>query len=709
MRFLDLRLRLLAIVLLSIVCQQAGAVSLENAHVRIEIDDKARVVAMTNKLWPAFNLIGKPTDGFWRLNLQKGRSLENIVWPKGQLYEVTKAGDVIEVSLKSVKLRGDTLPIQLKFRITLVNDEVHWSTKIDNQSDFTVAEVFLPELGGIAGLGDPELKDDLYWPEVLGRRIANFKQSLTPHQDGLHNLSLSTNRLQDPFLELTYPYPASMSWCTLNNGKKGLYFAAHDGSSLTGAMRAGRQMSEGDGLFFSYVKYPFVGPRETWASSDYITAFYQGDWHVAADKYHAFLSTWRMVRDKPEWVQNMQGMFLVILRQQYGDVLWQYKDIPYLYQEAKRNGLDTLALFGWTEGGHDNQYPEYHPDPAMGGVADLVAGLKTVKEQQGNTILYLQGHLIDPTTPEYPDASKTFAARNIWGTPYHEEYSKASESSFLRNYSHKTFTPSCPDIPGWAELLQQKGSDTLKLGPTGVIYDQIGGMPAYPCFNPGLHEKPAEAFIHGRLHLLEALRTNLKKQRSDTGFMAEHTTDVFSQYLDIVHCAGRTCAYDPDAFPELFRYTVPDVILTTRHPATRPEQRQVNYAFTYGLRFELEVRYRDEGEVLRDNVHTEMSDYLRNLAELRRRHWPQLGTGTFLNTSQVAEANQNVTIALFGSGQQRAIVLWNNSASPQSVDPALEGFRFVVSDGINGTSATGSSTLQPQEVRVWIFESRGAV
>lgn len=704
MKFFERKYRLSALLLLATAIQQAKAVTLENSHVRIQIDDKARVTAITNKSWPTVNLIGEPADGFWRLNLQRGKSLENIVWPKGQAYEVVKSADAIDVSLKSVKLRGDSLPILLKFHITLVDDEVHWSVKIDNQSDYSIAEVFLPELGGITGLGDPQRQDDLYWPEVLGRYIANFKQTLTPHQDGLHNLSVSVNRLQDPYLELTYPFPASMAWCTLSNGKRGLYFAAHDSSTLTGAMRAGRQISHGDGLFFSYVKYPFIGPHESWTSRDYVTAFYEGDWHVAADKYHAFLSTWRKVRDKPEWVQNMQGMFLVIMRQQYGDILWQYKDLPYLYQEAKRNGLDTLGIFGWTEGGHDNQYPEYHPDPAMGGNNDLKAALEAVREKHGNTILYLQGHLIDPTTPEYPDASKTFAARNIWGTPYFEEYSKASESSLLRNYSHKVFTPSCPDVPGWAELLTQKGSDTMKLDPTGIIYDQIGGMPAYPCFNPGLHEKPAAAFIHGRLHLLETLRANLRAQRPDAGFMAEHTTDVFSQYLDIAHCAGKTCAYDSDAFPDLFRYTVPDVILTTRHPATRPEQLQVNYAFTYGLRFELEVRYREEGEVLRSNVHTEMSDYLRKLAELRRRHWALLGTGTFLNSSQIAESNHNITATLFGNDKQKAVVLWNNTSTAQSVDPKLKGLQFIGSDSIKGTSSVSIATLQPQEVGVWIFD-----
>lgn len=58
------------------------AVSLENSKIRIQIDDKGRITELTNTLWPDMNLIGTPGDGFWRLNLQKDRSLENIVGRK---------------------------------------------------------------------------------------------------------------------------------------------------------------------------------------------------------------------------------------------------------------------------------------------------------------------------------------------------------------------------------------------------------------------------------------------------------------------------------------------------------------------------------------------------------------------------------------------------------------------------------------------------
>lgn len=698
--------KILALVLSPLVLSPitSHAVSLENSKIRIQIDDKGRVTELTDTLWPDMNLIGTPGDGFWRLNLQKDRSLENIVWPQDQTYKVREANGEIIVSIDSLKMRHETLPIQLEFHITLKDDEVHWSVHVTNHSTYTVAELTLPDLEGVRSLSTDQLHDVLYWPEGLGGRIPDFENTLVPRQGGLTHLSIAVNRLQDPFIELTYPYPASMAWCTLNNGQRGVYFAAHDPTALPGTMMVGRRLSEGGGLFFSYDKYPFVGPNKSWSSADYVTSFYAGDWHVAADKYKSFLQTWRIVRDKPEWAKNTQGMYLVIMKQQYGDTLWRYDELPDLYREAQKNGLDTLGIFGWTKAGHDDQYPEYEPDPGMGGATALKDALAKVRQMGGNTILYIQGRLIDPTTSQYPNAVHDYASLNMWGTPYYEEYSKAEESSLLRNFSRKTLVETCPDIPEWTDLLEQKGRDVMKFNPSGIIYDQIGGAHPYPCFNKGITETPAEAYVHGRLQLLAALRANLRDQRPDAGFLVELVTDVFSQYPDIVHCSGTACQYDKEAFPSMFRYTVPDVIVTARHTATRPDPIEVNYAFTYGLRFELELRYREEQDEVLNNIHPEMSEYLKDLTQLRRRHWSLLGTGTFLNADNISEPNTRLTSTLFGDGKAEAVITWNNTKSPQLAEPTLKGMRLVGSDGVSGVNTAGSTTLQPQEVRVWLFE-----
>lgn len=56
----------------------ANATVLKNSQLRVKIDDHARIMAIVNKLWPSVNLIGKPADGFWRLNLQKGAEVWRI-------------------------------------------------------------------------------------------------------------------------------------------------------------------------------------------------------------------------------------------------------------------------------------------------------------------------------------------------------------------------------------------------------------------------------------------------------------------------------------------------------------------------------------------------------------------------------------------------------------------------------------------------------
>ncbi|MCI0422352.1 MAG: hypothetical protein L0312_24545, partial [Acidobacteria bacterium] len=333
---------------------QSRQYTLENKDVRLVIDEKAKVVHLSRRSAPsAVNLISQPLPGFWTLIFRRGQSLENVVESDEQNYQFEQTSSGLNITVNKLRRRGEELNIAVHFRIELNENETVWKARIENRSDVEITEFDFPEIGGFTSLGNKQRSDDLIWPNGAGFRYKDLKSLFRPQVDGLERIEEPVNRVVNQTLELTYPGRASMSWYEWTNGQEGIYFGSHDPSFIASILRVTRRFDRAGELSFGFSKFPFIQPGEIWESGAVIVSPHTGNWRVGAAKYRQWVSTWRRVREKPDWVQKMKGMFLVILKQQYGDVMWKYDEIPALYQEARENGMDTVALFGWTEGGHD--------------------------------------------------------------------------------------------------------------------------------------------------------------------------------------------------------------------------------------------------------------------------------------------------------------------------------------------------------------------
>lgn len=671
-----------------LVLPPAQEYRLENEKVLFSIDENGTVRQLRNKqISPEVNYVSGQAPGFWHLIFRRGECWENVVVPEAQKYRIEQpAADRLLVRVDRLRFRQEEWPVALQFTIQLEEDEFTCRATVENRADLEITEFYFPELGGVRSLGAKGLKDYLYWPNGAGQRMADFAGRT---------------------LQLAHPGPASMGWFTVCNGQEGIYLATYDDSFLSGELQVGPNPDQAQEPTLGLVKFPFIRSGETWTSKPYVIACYTGTWHTAADKYRRWMHTWRKVPEKPQWVQRTTGMFLVILKQQYGDVLWHYDELPALYEEAQRNGINMVALFGWTEGGHDNQYPQYLPGTKMGGGEALRQGLKQLQTAGGHVVCYMQGRLLDAEGEYFKSAEgQHVAARNLWGSPYFEQYNKYSHSSLLRLYSRKLQAIANPIHPEWRTTLLKKAQDVAQHGPNGILFDQIGGMWAYPAFDTPPETKPTLAFPEGQQKLLALLREQLKQENPEFGLLSEHLTDVYSQYVDLLHGAGEGYAPGPSSFPAMSRYVMPDVILTSRNPMPRIDTRRANFVLAYGFLPEVEVRYRDDVQVIRDGVGSEKADYLRKVLQLRSRYAELLACGQYRDVLGIQVSNPAVTITSFESGKRRAVITWNDTGSPQTVEVHLAGFQPVEVADVEGPRSLGPQTLQPQQVTVWIFERR---
>jgi hypothetical protein len=469
---------------------------------------------------------------------------------------------------------------------------------------------------------------------------------------------------------LLYPGPATLPWMALSGGGETLALISLDTTLETIALGAERYLQP-PRLSLRIVRFPEVRPGEVWRSEPAAVAVIQGDWHVAAARYRRWLSSWLPWAEPPAWVRDMPAWQLTIMRAQYGAVTWDYAGIMELWRGAQSAGIDTLFLFAWWDAGHDNRYPEpYTPSTLMGGQEELVRALRAVEEEGGHTILYTQGRLIDPMTPFYRREGAALAVKSIWGSEYREQYNFWNESAALAACSGKAFVMACPSHERWRDVLLEQGRQARGLGAGGVLYDQIGGaVPPYLCYDRSHpHSRPSTGFARPMVAHMGQVRAALKQGRPDFAVVTENLSDVLCSSYDIIHGGGFGSRAAPESFPELLRYTLPQLIVTNRMVGV-DEQPDLAYAMAHGLRFDLEP----SGARGHMGMHPELAARVGELCALRRALAPSLLRGAYADDEGLDAGDERVLAKAFVGDGQAAVVCWNRGEGPAAVSPRLAG------------------------------------
>jgi len=666
---------------LFVFAQETSVLRLEDDKLLAEFDGFGRIVRLENKASGKGNIVSEPVDETFNMVCKKGQNWEAVVLPKEQVYRVTKEGNTIRTVVDKVKTYDTPNELTLSMTVTLKDGTLIYGAEIDNrEKDLTVVEFRYPKIGITKSLGN-EKKYDLLWPEQAGLRLRNFRGAISD----------------------TYPSFLSMQWMALTDDEETLYVSGRDSEFYTTALHAGY----GSGATLTLTRFVFVKPNEKRVLPETIAQLYSGSWRRAADEYRQWASTWWKPRPKPDWVRDMLGYFLVMPKQQYGDELWPYDTLPKLYELAAGHGFDTLGLYGWFEGGHDNTYPDIEVGKTLGGADKLRESIKKVRDAGGNVILYAQGHLIDPATDFYARHGREVEVHSRWGTPYSDSYNKSSKSEFLKRFNSKLFYIACPGHPIWLDRMVETVDFIHGFGASGILYDQIGGIPPTPCFNERHnHANPGLSYVSGRVSLLDSIRRRTREVGKDFAFFTEHVTDVYSQYADMLHGCGVPSGDSRD-FPEMFRYCFPETTITVRNRASASiSPTYANSAITYGLVMEMEVRYRDDRENLLADRSKESREYAKSVADLRKRYRDVLGRGKFVDEEPLVNGNAVVKCKAFETENRLAVVLWNPTTQPQTIKLDVPGRKLLEIGTVVGKLDKPElpASITPQQVLVAVYE-----
>ncbi|MBQ8510369.1 MAG: hypothetical protein IJ493_10740 [Clostridia bacterium] len=691
---------------------------IENESLRLGLDESGRIVSLSGKSGGMTELIDTPAEDFFYMTLAdtsaKDTCKEILVWAHEQEVFASRTDTSADFRIERLKIdngRDDAgwADISVTFHVTLDGENIIFNADIDNRTDLLITDFEYPRVGVIKSLGDG--KPTLFWPDQPGKLYNNIGERLS--SAWVHRENGSNQ------MKITYPGTGMMGTCALLDRSNSLFLSIHDPDFIAAELKVIGDPDNRGAITLTVDKNLCIR-RGKFTTPPIQLKLYRGDWHHGAADYAAWMQTQRPKHEIPGWIREMTGYFLVINKQQFGYEMWPYDTLPRLYELAEAHGCDTLGLFGWYQTGHDNDYPDLEVSHTLGGEDALKAGIKAVQEAGGHVTLYYQGHLIDMSSDYFKNGvGQRVASKNIWGTYYAEYYSKSHKSDFLAQYSRKMFALACPACPEWRELMVEREKWIASFGADGTLYDQIGGMPPYICFDenhPHDGGNPARALTGGQRKLVDELQRGSKEINRDFAFLSEHITDLYSAHLDAVHGIGnmpggrgdRANAIGSDGgiviFPDFFRYCFPETIITLRNTNPFVEARAVNYAFTFGFPLEIEIRFRqDKVDVLADK-YAEKRVYAAKVSALRRRYKDVLAYGRYIDTDGIENPTPTLFARGFASDRKLAVTLWNDSTEACTPEIRVDGRKLVSIETADGVVSRELTTLAPNAVAVAVYE-----
>ena len=541
-------------------------------------------------------------------------------------------------------------------------------------------------------------KAHIYIPAGFGRRLNYFPTD----QKKLEPWEKKSNEIM--YLE-TSPYPSrhlSMPWIAIDTGNGTWYAAVHDAQERFKriGIRWYNREKKTDVRFRHLVS---IRAGDKWELPETVFEKVDGDWHAAAKRYRAwFDSAHKAVRSAaPDWTRDLTGWLLVIMKQQNEELMWPYTDIPKLCDVAERNGLNSIGLFGWTVGGHDHLYPDYDADPKMGGAEALKAGIAEAHRRGIRVCIYANGQLQQiGATKFWGEHGEKIAIRKRDGSPYIQTFHKYNDIPVYQ------FALGCLYGEPWHDRMLALARQARSFGADAILYDQLGVNTPLECWGEG-HGHPVPWYSHceERPGFVRRIADEMHATDKDFAVFTEGLHDglldtigmfhacqpgSFMSDVNVLKASRATSRANAEPFPELFRYTFPELVTTTRNPTPMTLRSFVNYAAVFGLRHEIEIRYmpdrtyaldgkvptkKDYGEVKNlpslQAMHAEppavASAYMKAVGDFQRTHAKYLLRGRFVDDEGITCRNRVVAKRFIADDGTSAVCVWNITNKPVSV------------------------------------------
>jgi len=540
---------------------------LENEYLRVGLSAETGALASLEDRQQHWNIIGRSELGLsFRLLVPLPDRRNNPVFGAEQ------DSPSVEVDAESIRFvwnrvrsrLGGEHPIGVTQRYVLRGKRLTIETSVDNQSEFTVENVFSPYLGDVRAPKEGESLSAIRHDYGSG-----MKQPMWPtfeNSVGYYGVGVPTQLAQKKMSG----YGTPVEPFTLIQGDSGgLYVGVEEpstelvawhaelwpgyGDSLEARVPDGDEISDKPvRLQFAAVHVPYIMPGQSRELTPVFLEAYAGDWHAGADVYARWRNEWLQPADVPEWAKEPHSWQQLQVNSPEDDLRIDFEELIEVGREAAHAGVTAIQLVGYNEGGQDRNNPSHKPDLRLGGYHGLKKAIGEIQAMGVKVVLFAKFNWADRSTTEFRERFIHEAVKDPYGDYYMHPGYKYETVTQLLDINTRRLIPMCFLSESYLQECERQFQLLLDLGADGILYDEcLHHLPTLLCFDEGHgHRYGAPTYANDR-ELIHRFRRMLHG-REDFLFAGEAIYDwEFDAYGLSYHRSE-----DRDHFP-LHRYVAP--------------------------------------------------------------------------------------------------------------------------------------------------------
>jgi hypothetical protein len=582
-----------------------------------------------------------------------------------QAKRVEAASDRVDVEFSGMRAEKGEVPIDLSYTIRLEGDTVRFRARLVNRGAHPVSEFWFPRIGGWTGFGGRSAK------------LARPNYTSCRHEAALFERFPSERTFGAEAAEYTADYPGMvMPWWDLYDeaSNTGLYLGYHDKtfrystwhtylfpdvSGLPESNWLTREEAAGApiGIVFSHVRYPFIGPGETYDTGEFILRVHQGDWHQGSLFYREwFLKNFPFDKSQ-SWLRKQSAWFSSIVYQPEDRVVADFATYDKWCRDAEQYGIRCHELIGWHRGGLERNYPEYVPEEKLGGRPGFRKTLASIRARGSRCLAFVNYNIVDGASDHAKRELKPYIHQDQFGqTP---NWMAWGESTLLARKGQSVRRHLLTSVlPPVEKLLEDHFVQIARDGADGLQIDKVVACTRLD-FNPLNTRKPDVAMCEG---LVEGIARALAKCcaiNPEFQLASEAHADRFIPLADVYYRAADKGGISP------LRYVFPE--WTSALHVTMPRDfLAINMAVLTGAVICVEPALYQNSLAARE--YRQLAEYIREVERIRRKFAAVIFLGDYFDdqlaaVSETGQAAANLRFAVHGErgGGRKAIVVVNRT------------------------------------------------